>query len=319
MIEDEDDFAGESGDVGEILERCREDAVIVVVYREQKISVPFSMIEEMGPKGYGYLTRSIAVKLLENHGLSVKEGKPSSFRARLFNEPAYDIIGLGHAGVCAIDGIKQEAYYFEFGRYGDANGIVRESNHFGKSYPVIYDGKNPALSALKSLCERLRLTNSDEPINFEGIYVKTHCGFAKRLIAAAKSQMPNRRGPYSLVDNHCMTFAIDMAAVAGVDVSAARQATGFDLTDEDEEMVRDEVMAYDVGMVEQVGAWLLDVDIDGEKEKMLAGIINNLEGEISSMVPPSHMMEKLQQIWNRLNHAPFDFEGFQERPLQKKS
>jgi len=131
--------------------------------------------------------------------------------------------------------------------------------------------------------------------------------------------MPNKRGPYSLVDNHCMTFAIDMAAVAGVDVSAARRATGFNLTDEDEEMVRDEVMAYDVGMMEQVGAWLLDVDIDGEKEKMLAGIISDLEGEISKMVPPSHMMEELQKIWNKLNHAPFVFEGFQERPLQKKS
>jgi len=299
-----------------VLERCRDDAVIVVVYTQQIITVPFSHIEAMGPDGYGELTRKIAVQLLRNHGLVVEIKKEVG---AVYKEASYEITGLGHAGVCAIDGLEEKAYYFEFGRYGDENGIVRLSHIFGSSRPIAYEGENPELDELQSLCEALRKTNYTRPVNFEGIYVKTQCGSAKNLIARARSQMPNRRGSYSLTDNHCMTFAIDMAAVAGVDVSAARQATGFDLTDADREMVADRIMNHDVGDLMTFGAKLMGRNINEEKKAMIAETISNLENEITQMIPPSHMIEELQKIWNKLNHAPFIFEDFQEKPLQKKS
>jgi len=308
-----------------VVSTCRPDVVIVVVYPQQKIRVPFATIEEMGPPALGKLTRIIAVELLKNHGLGVDE---------LEHFSAYDITGLGHAGVCVIDGKEETAYYYEYGRYDKANrGIVQHSPHFGKSQLVEFEDDNPTMPALGELCEMLKITNTpNDPQNFHAIYVKLPRGRAKTLNNIAKSQMPNKRQDYNLHDNHCMSFAIELAEYGGVNVSAARNVAGYSLTEKDTAMVSKQVEEFDftpehyaflreeakkaLGKAGGLAGLLPENSL---RQKVAEGYIQGLEEGITKMQPPSLMILALQEIWNRLNYAPMDFEGFTPFALMPKS
>src|SRR5690606_23477690 len=89
---------------------------------------------------------------------------------------------------------------------------------------------NPERSGLDQLARAVTTTNGPAQL-YEGVYVKLANGSFDRMVEFAQSRRTLvAQGPsggaviYSVESNHCFTFAMEVAAAAGVRISAARNA-----------------------------------------------------------------------------------------------
>lgn len=297
----------------EICEPCRPDAVIIVCYPDQRISVPYAALEEAaGEKPVGLLADIVAA-VLTNHGMRV-----DNIRTNNIATSSLQVYGLGHAGVCILDGEAELAYYYEYGRYDQPRqyGEVRVSADFGASQSLPFSDKDPTLAGLQDVGDKLRTTNSQGGVNFRSVYVKTSEGTASTMKATAESQMPDKRPQYDLDGNHCMTFALDIAQSGRVDVSSARNGMGFNFTDADRTAIAEAVDQYDYGIEGRIGS------IFGITQRRKAEgtqvAIDQASEMMGTLQVPALQIAALQRIYKTFNHRPFEFEGFPAHPYERK-
>ena len=105
-----------------------------------------------------------------------------------------------------------------------------------------------------------------------------------------------------------MTFAIDVAAAGGVDVSVARRDVGLIFNSSDNEIISDVIDQWSPGYFTRIGAWFVNQSL--EKDYLKEEFRNKSEAAMNDMQVPALQIEALQKIYRDLNHAPFNFEGF---------
>lgn len=85
---------------------------------------------------------------------------------------------------------------------------------------------NPTTESLGNLARDLTRTNAG-PFGYEGVYIKLENGAFERMAAFVQQRtravLQRTARPYDISDNHCVTFATEVAAAGGatVDVDAA--------------------------------------------------------------------------------------------------
>ena len=140
-------------------------------------------------------------------------------------------IGSGHAGIAMVDGLTGAVAYWEYGRYDRAQfGEVRDVPAVPAITMKFDETGNPERSGLDQLARALTTTNGSGQL-YEGVYVKLPNESFHLMVEFAKNRkIAVARGPsgnaeiYSVESNHCFTFAMEVAAVADVRTSGARNA-----------------------------------------------------------------------------------------------
>ena len=146
------------------------------------------------------------------------------------------VSGLGHAGIAMINGRTGAVAYWEYGRYDPAQfGEVRDVAAVAAVTMTFDRAGNPERGALDRLARALTTTNGPAQL-YEGVYIKLANGSFDRMVAfAANRREVVGRGPaggaeiYSVESNHCFTFALEVAAVAGVRTAVARNAPSLEV------------------------------------------------------------------------------------------
>ena len=137
------------------------------------------------------------------------------------NDTQVRVAGLGHAGVVIINGETGQTRYFEYGRYGGDYGSVRE-----RPVADVTMGNhcNPSTVSLNALARDITRTNGG-PYGFEAAYIKLQDGAYERMLRFIEQRMADVRArrarAYDINDNHCFTFAVEVAAVGGARSSVA--------------------------------------------------------------------------------------------------
>lgn len=195
------------------------DIVIPIVYYNQPITIPFEPIREKVPKG-------IDVPASVERTFTNAESKPP---LSIYKKTSsfVRVLGLGHAGVAIINGKNGEARYYEYGRYDPKNyGAVREVVNIN-SLTIVFDGEgNPVKKSMQSLMNALVITNRG-PYEFEAVYIKLVNGAfdtMKKFVQTRIQDISKQNAKeYDVAENHCFTFAMEVAYEAGVNtnVSAA--------------------------------------------------------------------------------------------------
>ncbi len=131
------------------------------------------------------------------------------------------VTGLGHAGVAFYNGLTGEVAYYEYGRYGGDFGAVRSV-----SMPSLTFGAdhNPTQGSFNALLVALTKTNGG-PYAFESVFVKLPNGSFDKMKEFAESRKAavaaRTAAAYDVKNNHCFTFAVDVAEHVGVSRSVA--------------------------------------------------------------------------------------------------
>lgn len=200
------------------------DVAIPVVYPHQLIMIPGAEVERQVP-----FEIDIAASMQAT--FTDPDSDPPLSIARSSGRNVH-VDGLGHAGIAMIDGTTGAARYFEYGRYDPANfGRVQQSPAVAAVTITFGPDGNPDQASLNALANALTLTNGQYA--FDGVYVKLANGafdvmkdFAEARTTAVASQSA---AAYDVASNHCFTFAMEVAASAGVMTSRARSAPKLDV------------------------------------------------------------------------------------------
>ena len=199
------------------------DVAIPVVYWRRPIRIPADKVAARIPF-------EIDLRASMEATFTNPDSSPPISIARWSGSSPY-VSGLGHAGIAMINGRTGAVAYWEYGRYDRAEfGEVRDVSDVASVTMTFDEAGNPERSALDRLALVLTKTNGPGQL-YEGVYIKLANGSFDRMVEFAE----NRRdavaeGPsgsaeiYSVESNHCFTFAMEVAAVAGVRTSAARNA-----------------------------------------------------------------------------------------------
>lgn len=193
----------------------RHDVVIPIVYPDQAITIPKGTVRQ----------RLTALRLADD--IDIDQTFRSTFDDPS-SQPALRIVtdtkqfvkvsGLGHAGIAIIDGNSGKAEYYEYGRY-DADGFGQIRQSFLQTRLTFDYAGNPKAEQLDALFRELTTTNGG-PHRFEGVYVKLPSGsfeIMKTFASRRSDDVLHRTAPaYSVSDNHCFTFALEVAKAAGV-------------------------------------------------------------------------------------------------------
>ena len=127
-------------------------------------------------------------------------------------------VGVGHAGVIIVNGSTGHTRYFEYGRYAEVSPGV----HIGqvRSQPVanlsIVDGQIDGAS-LKNMLQGISRTAGKNTL-VQGTILELDAGGYQDALNFANSAMNDEvgvLGEYSLNDNHCYTFAKQVAEAGG--------------------------------------------------------------------------------------------------------
>lgn len=202
------------------------DVAIPIVYPNQPITIPAAEVGKQIPFDLDIRASLQATFTQPNSSppLSIKQWN---------GDDAY-VLGLGHAGIAMIDGATGAVRYYEYGRYDPAAfGQVRQvAGVSGITISFDPADGNPTRASLLQLGDALTRTNGG-PYGFEAIYVKLANGafatmveFAEARKSAVQSRTANA---YSVADNHCFTFAMEVAGAAGVRMANARSAPKLDV------------------------------------------------------------------------------------------
>jgi len=199
------------------------DVAIPVVYWQQPIKIPADQVAARIP--FDIDLRASMEATFTNSDSS----PPISITRWSGNNPY--VSGLGHAGIAMIDGRTGAVAYWEYGRYDAAQfGEVRGVPAVASVTMTFDEAGNPKRSALDQLARVLTTTNGSGQL-YEGVYIKLANGSFDRMVAFAENRKTLvAQGPsgnaeiYSVESNHCFTFAMEVAAVAGVRTAAARNA-----------------------------------------------------------------------------------------------
>lgn len=199
------------------------DVAIPVVYWQQPIKIPADQVAERIP--FDIDLRASMESTFTNSDSS----PPISIERWSGNSPY--VSGLGHAGIAMINGQTGAVAYWEYGRYDRAQfGEVRTVPAVSSVTMTFDEAGNPERGALEKLARALTTTNGPARL-YEGVYIKLANGSFDRMVEFAENRRDAvAQGPsggaesYSVESNHCFTFAMEVAAVAGVRTSAARNA-----------------------------------------------------------------------------------------------
>lgn len=202
------------------------DVAIPLVYPNQPIMIPAAEV-----------ARQIPFELDIRASLEATFTRPRSSPPlsidRWNGNDAY-VLGLGHAGIAMIDGTTGAVKYFEYGRYDPAAyGLVREVGSVA-NVKISFDPKtkDPTPASLNQLAAALTKTNNG-PYGFEAIYVKLANGAFQAMVNFAQTRKADtlaRRAPaYSVANNHCFTFSMQVAAAVGIRTLTARNAPKLDV------------------------------------------------------------------------------------------
>ncbi len=199
------------------------DVAIPIVYWQQPIKIPADQVAASIPF-------DIDVRASMEATFTNSNSSPPISIARWSGNSPY-VSGLGHAGIAMINGRTGAAAYWEYGRYDRAQfGEVRHVPSVASVTLTFDEVGNPERGALEQLARVLTTTNGPGQL-YEGVYIKLSNGSFDRMVEFAENRMALvARGPsggaevYSVESNHCFTFAMEVAAIAGVRTSAARSA-----------------------------------------------------------------------------------------------
>ncbi len=208
-------------DVEDPVSRCPIacDAVIPIVYPNQPIAVPYKSI-----RGEMNILQRAAIDEVESVRRTFT--RPNASPPLSIHSADADkvrVLGLGHAGVAFYNGETGQVAYYEYGRYGGDFGAVRPVSMPNLSFD---EDDNPESGPFQALLSSLTKTNGG-PYGFEAVFVKLPMGsyhvmktFAEERMEAVRAQTA---AEYDVKSNHCFTFALEVAASAGVsaNVSAA--------------------------------------------------------------------------------------------------
>lgn len=206
---------------------CPPDVVIPIVYYNQPITIPVAAVQEKVPFDDIDVRESMHQTFTDpdsNPPLSIAGVTPKGPK----------VLGLGHAGVAFINGKDGNVSYYEYGRYGGDYGKVRHEGGLvevgggAKQRLTVEFGEdhNPTPQSFQTLLKNLTQTNVTARA-YWATYTKLANGaydimqrFAEKRIAEVAA---GRADGYDVASNHCFTFAMEVAAQAGVnaDVSSA--------------------------------------------------------------------------------------------------
>lgn len=199
--------------------KCPNDIAIPIVYYNQPITIPFGPIRDEVPEGID-VPASVTSTFTDPNA-----SPPLSISQTTSN--FVKVLGLGHAGIAIINGKNGEARYYEYGRYDPQNyGLAREVQSINRITIVFDENGNPLQETMLSLTRALTVTNRG-PYEFEAVYIKLANGAfdtMKEFIQERVQEISSRAAKkYDVANNHCFTFAMEVASEAGVntDVSAA--------------------------------------------------------------------------------------------------
>jgi hypothetical protein len=193
------------------------DAVIPIVYPNQPITVPYSAI-----RGQMSIFQRAAID--EEESVRQTFTKPAANPPLAISETTSSgvkVTGLGHAGVAFYNGLTGEVAYHEYGRYGGDFGAVRSV-----SMPTLSFGAdhNPTQGSFNALLVALTKTNGG-PYAFESVFVKLPNGSFDKMKQFAEDRKAavaaRTAAAYDVKNNHCFTFAVDVAEHVGVSRSVA--------------------------------------------------------------------------------------------------
>ncbi|MEO0667163.1 MAG: hypothetical protein AAFZ99_04555 [Pseudomonadota bacterium] len=202
------------------------DVAIPIVYPAQPITIPAAEIRSRVPFG-------LDVRASLEATFTVPDSRPP-LRIERWAGDDPRVLGLGHAGIALINGRTGGVAYWEYGRYDAANfGLVREvADVAAVTMEFEPDTGNPTTSSMNALARQLVRTNGG-PYAVEAAYIKLSNGsfgimnsFARdrqRAVAARSA------AAYDVASNHCFTFAMEVAASAGVRTAALRNADPLQL------------------------------------------------------------------------------------------
>ena len=195
------------------------DAVIPIVYFNQPITIPFSEVDNQIPD----ISR-IDVNASMRSTFTVTDSDPP-VEIVMETPSALKVSGLGHAGVAFINGSTGECLYYEYGRYDAANfGLVRSVSAVSNITINFEETGNPSLSSFENLTRSLVATNGPSR-PFNAVYIKLEIGsfdVMKAFCDARISEITSREAQaYSVANNHCFTFALEVAEQVGVNVNVA--------------------------------------------------------------------------------------------------
>jgi hypothetical protein len=200
------------------------DVAIPVVYPHQLIKIPGAEVDAQVP-----FEIDIAASMRAT--FTDPDSSPPLSIARTSGRDVY-VDGLGHAGIAMINGRTGEVRYYEYGRYDPAEyGQVRQVPDVSNVTITFGEDGNPDRPSLDALAQALTRTNGRYA--FEGVYVKLANGafdVMKDFAEARKAAVASRSAAeYNVSSNHCFTFAMEVAASAGVVTSRARSAPTLDV------------------------------------------------------------------------------------------
>lgn len=121
---------------------------------------------------------------------------------------------LGHAGVLFINGCNGTAKYYEYGRY-DKEQLGQVRTHTIPDVIVGKDGRPTKESLAKTLHEISKKAGHGGRI--KAVYIEVEKGYEKMLQFVEdrrKQNNNNKRKPYSILTNNCMTFPIETVKAA---------------------------------------------------------------------------------------------------------
>lgn len=124
--------------------------------------------------------------------------------------------GLGHAGICFINGKTGLTKYYEYGRYDDA-GLGQVVNR------KIPDAKvRDGILVVDSLAKPLHQISvvAGHSGRIQGVYIEVENGFSRMLEYAQLRESQNRnprRQRYDLLTYSCVHFTKEVVAAAGIE------------------------------------------------------------------------------------------------------
>lgn len=202
------------------------DAVIPIVYYNQPITIAVAAVDEQVPDIAGIdILESMRQTFTDpdsNPPLSIAEVTPIGPK----------VLGLGHAGVAFINGTTGHVSYYEYGRYrGDygevrrRNGLVKVGGGSEQRLTVEFgEDNNPTPQSFQVLLRNLTQTNVTARA-YWATYTKLANGaydimqsFAERRITEVEARTADE---YNVASNHCFTFAMEVAAQAGLNTNVS--------------------------------------------------------------------------------------------------
>jgi hypothetical protein len=188
------------------------DVAIPIVYPFQPIGIPYAPVRAAVPEG-------IDVPESMRRTFTKPNASPPVAITRTTTSGVH-VSGLGHAGIAMINGATGACEYWEYGRYDTADfGLVRSVASIAAVRIAFKPSGNPTDASLETLLHALRRTNVG-PYAFEAVYIKlTRGAFAvmARFARNRQTAVANKTAKaYDVANNHCFTFAQDVAGSAGI-------------------------------------------------------------------------------------------------------